>query len=203
MPMRRPCNGLLSLIPALFLLAGCVAGHTVVLVPDPDGHLGKAEITTTGGSRLLEKSGDMTHVSGPSAQPSPVTAADPKYIASTFADVLAIEPLQPEKFILFFESGKTALTPQSQEAITDIVQAIKRRGAISVAVSGHTDSAGSALLNDRLAHERAELVRELLIRNGTNPDYVTVSSHGQGNPLVPTPDGVAEPRNRRVEVILR
>lgn len=201
--MSRSCNGFLSLITALFLLAGCTAGHKVVLVPDPDGHLGKAEVSTAGGSQLLEKSGDMTLVSGPSVPPSPVTAADPEYIASTFADVLAIEPLPPEKFILLFETGKTELTMQSQESIADIIQAIKRRGAISVAVSGHTDSSGSALINDRLAHERAELVKELLIRNGANPDYLTVSSHGKGNPVVPTPDGVAEPRNRRVEVIVR
>lgn len=201
--MLRWFNGLLPMIMAMFLLAGCTAGHTVVLVSDPDGHVGRAEVATAGGSQILEKSGDMTRVSGPSAVPSTVTSADPKYIASTFADVLAIEPLPPEKFILFFETGNTVLTAKSRQSIVDIIQAIKRRKVLSVAVSGHTDSVGSVLINDRLAHDRAEFVRDLLIRSGVNPDNLTVSSHGKGNPLVPTPDGVAEPRNRRVEVIVR
>ena len=42
-----------------------------------------------------------------------------------------------------------------------------------------------------------------LEKNGINQDYLEVTSHGEGNPLVPTPDGVDEPRNRRVEVVVR
>ena len=176
----------------LLLLGGCAPTHSVILVPDPDGHVGKVEVATTGGSQLLEKPGDMTRVSGPTAPPSPVTTADPTFIATTFADALAVEPLPAEKFILFFETGKTALAQQSQATIATIVDAIKRRGAISIAISGHTDATGSAQLNEKLAHERAELVKDLLLRNGVSPDRVTVSSHGSGNPLVPAPDGVAD-----------
>ena len=191
----------LSLV--LFLLAGCAPKHSIILVSDPDGHIGKAEVATPAGTQLLEKQGDMTQVSGPSKAPSPVTTADQNYIAVTFADAMAVEPLPPEKFILFFETGKTALAAQSQGTIATIVAVIKQRKAIKIAISGHTDSAGSAQLNDKLAQERAEMVKDLLIKNGTNPDLMTVSSHGKGNPLVPTQDCVAEPRNRRVEVIVR
>jgi len=84
-----------------------------------------------------------------------------------------------------------------------MLEAIKRRGAITIAVSGHTDTSGTAQINEKLAYDRADLVKELLLQNGVDPQRVTVSSHGKGNPLVPTPDGVAEPRNRRVEVIIR
>jgi len=188
---------------ALFLLAGCATKHTVVLVPDPDGHTGKAEVTTGGGKQVLERPNDVTRVSGSSAPPSPVTTADPGFIASTFADALAIEPMPPEKFILFFETGKTELTQESQKRVATMLEAIKRRGAITIAVSGHTDASGSAQFNEKLAHDRANVVKELLLQNGVEPERVTVSSHGKGNPLIPTPDGVAEPRNRRVEVIIR
>lgn len=188
---------------ALFLLAGCAPTHTVVLVPDPDGHIGRAEVATTGGNQFLEKANDMTRVSGPSAPPSPVTTADPAFITATFADVMAIEPLPSEKFILFFTTGKTELAQESQKTIPAMLEAIKRRGAITIAVSGHADASGSAQVNDKLAYERASMVKELLLQNGVDPEKVTVSSHGKGNPLVPTPDGVAEPRNRRVEVVIR
>lgn len=195
--------GLMAVSVFLLLLGGCAPIHSVILVPDADGHVGKAEVATTGGTQLLEKPGDMTRVSGPSAPPSPVTTADPNFIATTFADALAVEPLPAEKFILFFETGTTALALESQETIAMIVDAIKRRGAISISISGHTDASGSAQLNDKLALERAELVKGILLRNGVSPDRMAVSSHGKGNPIVPTPDGVAEPKNRRVEVVVR
>lgn len=186
----------------IFLCAGC-ARQTVVLVPDPDGHTGTAEVVTAGGKRLLEKPYDMTSVSGPSGQPSPVTTADQAFIAVTFGDALSMEPLPSEKFILFFNTGTAVLTQESHRTVATMLDAIQRRGAISIAISGHTDAAGSDQLNDRLAFNRAETVKGLLIRSGIEAGRVTVSSHGKGNPLVPTPDGAAEPRNRRVEVIIR
>ncbi len=38
---------------------------------------------------------------------------------------------------------------------------------------------------------------------GVDPKGIRTTSHGEGNPLIPTKDNVAEPRNRRVEVIVR
>lgn len=201
--MRKRSYFVAAAALAFFLLAGCAAKHTVVLVPDPDGHIGKAEVTTRGGKQFLERPNDMTLVSGPSAPPSPVTTADARFVASTFADALAIEPLPSEKFILFFETGKTDLTQESQKTVLAMLEAVKRRGAITISVSGHTDASGSAEFNERLARDRAGLVKDLLLQNGVDLKRMAVSSHGKGNPLIPTPDGVAEPRNRRVEVIIR
>lgn len=193
----------LSAICLLLLLSACLPRHTVILMPDPGGNLGNAEVSTAAGKQLLEKSADMTQVSGPSQPPAAVTTASPDYISITFAEALAVEPQPPEKFILFFETGKIALTPESQAMISAIAAASKRRGAISISISGHTDAAGSDILNEKLAHERAEFIRGLLLQAGIDQEKMLTSSHGKGNPLVPTPDGVAEPRNRRVEVVVR
>lgn len=190
-------------VALLVLAGGCAPRQTVVLMPDPDGHVGKAEVTTGGGKQLLEKTREMTVVSGRSNSPSSPAPADPDYIAATFAEALAVEPLPSEKFILFFETGKTCLMAESQAVLPAILTAIKRRNAISVSISGHTDAAGSVQLNDKLARERAQTIRDLLVKKGVDPQRLTVSSHGKGNPWIPTPDGVSEPRNRRVEVIVR
>lgn len=196
----------LNVLPMLCLLAfmaGCASKHAVVLVADPDGHVGQAEVVTEGGKERLEKSGDMTSLAGKAAPPGAVVAADTRYIETVFAGALAIEPPPAEKFILYFETGGDTLTPDSQAAIADIVAAIKRRGAITVRVSGHSDSVGSVQVNDAISLKRAKRVREFLVQNGTSPDRILVSSHGKGNPMVQVPDGVAEPRNRRVEVVVR
>ncbi len=201
--MNNLFYNLLAAILMILSLVGCSSIHSVILIPDPDGHVGKAEVITTGGKQLLERPGDMTRITGSSTPPSPVTTATPDYISATFAEAMAIEPLPPEKFILYFETGTTAMTPESRAAITAIVAACKRRGAISISISGHTDATGSVQFNDKLSQERAVLIKQLLLQNGIDQNQMTVSSHGKGNPLVPTPNGVAEPRNRRVEVIVQ
>lgn len=185
------------------LLGGCAARQTVVLVPDREGHVGQVEVSSGGGKQLLTKAGDMTQVRDHASPPSAVKTADPAYVAATFGDALAVEPVPSEKFLLYFETGTTGLRADSQPVIADIVAAVRRRAAIAVAISGHTDATGSDLINDRLALARAEKVKELLIQQGVAPELISVSSHGKGNPAIPTAEGVAEPRNRRVEVIVR
>jgi outer membrane protein OmpA-like peptidoglycan-associated protein len=196
-------SALLAVALLLALLGGCASRQVVVLMPDRDGHVGKAEVATQGGTQLLETAGSMTVVSGHSTPPSPPTVADPGYIAATFAGALAVEPLPSVKFILFFNPESTNPVAESKALIPAILAAIKQRNAVSISISGHTDAVGTVTYNDKLAQDRALAIRDLLIRNGVDPQRLTVSSHGKGNPLVPTPDGVPEPRNRRVEVIVR
>lgn len=193
------------LIPGLLLisLSGCSPNHAVVLVPGPDGTTGNAEVSTAAGKQRLEKASDMTEISNPATPPSPVKTASAEYIATTFGEALAVEPAQPEKFILFFEQGTATLNKESRDTIAAITAACKRRAATSVTISGHTDAVGSPQLNEKLSQGRSERIRRLLQQNGIKPELMSVSSHGKRNPLVATPDGVAEPRNRRVEVIVR
>jgi outer membrane protein OmpA-like peptidoglycan-associated protein len=47
------------------------------------------------------------------------------------------------------------------------------------------------------------MIQVLLIRAGIDPNVLHTAFHGEGNPFIQTPDNVAEPRNRRVEVIIR
>lgn len=184
------------------LLAACGGRHSVILVPDADGHVGQAEVSNAAGRQSLSKAGDMTQLTGRSAAPSAVTTARPEYLAATFAEAQAIEPPPPEKFVLYFETGTTDLKPGSVDTVGRIVSASQRRQAISIVISGHTDTAGAVLLNEKLARDRADFVKQLLQQRGAQFKRLSVSSHGKGNPAVPTADGVSEPRNRRVEVMV-
>jgi len=201
--MNGPVSALAGMAMLLLLITGCAPRHTVVLIADPDGHAGQAEVRTAGGKQLLDKPGEMTTVSGPAAAPAPVSVASPDFIAATFGDAMAIMPPPPEKFILFFETGTTALVTESRATMAAVVEAVKRRGAISISVSGHADASGSQQLNEKLSYDRAQSIRDQLLQQGVDAERISVSSHGKGNPLVPATEGVAEPRNRRVEVIVR
>lgn len=185
----------------LLSLAGCNR-QSIILVPDQNGHVGKAEVSTAAGTQTLENANDMTRTRGKANPPSAVTTADTVFIETTFKEAIAVEPLPAQSFTLMFESGGAELTADSIQEILNITAAIKERSAISVSISGHTDATGSVQLNDALSLERARRVESLLVEQGVEPGLITVSSHGKGNPLIPTPDGVPEPRNRRVVVII-
>lgn len=187
----------------ILLATGCSPHHTVILLPDLDGHLGKAEVITTGGKQLLDKAHGMTTVSGSLSAPSPTTVASTEFIAATFTGVLAIEPPAAEKFSLYFLNNTTTLILKSQADIDSILSSIKRREAISISISGHADATGSSQLNDEISRGRAQAINDLLVQRGVDAKLLNVSSHGKSNQLVPTPDGVAEQRNRRVDVIVR
>jgi hypothetical protein len=69
--------------------------------------------------------------------------------------------------------------------------------------SGHADAAGPAAYNQALSERRAAVVSRALIDAGVNPTTVLVAAYGESRLLHPTADGVADPRNRRVEVVFQ
>lgn len=204
---HRPCRPSLWLSTCLLvaLLAGCAAPprQSIVLVPDPAGHVGAAEVHTAVGTQVLQKSGDMTRTQGASAAPSAPTTAEAAFLDSTFGEALAVEPPPAQTFTLLFENGSAVLRADSLGQLDEIATASHRRMAVRVSISGHTDAVGSDKLNDALARARAEEIKQQLLQRRVDPALISTSSHGKGNPLIPTPDGVAEPRNRRVVVIVR
>ncbi|GAV36929.1 outer membrane protein precursor [Roseomonas sp. TAS13] len=54
-----------------------------------------------------------------------------------------------------------------------------------------------------LSRRRADAVAAELVRQGIQRSEITVEAFGESRPLVPTADGVREPQNRRVEIVLR
>ena len=184
----------------VLMITGCIHQTTVVLVPDRDGHVGKAAIQNRGGEQLLSESGKAVVVWNEILSPRPAVAFDEQKINSTFGSALAIEPPAPQKFILYFENDSTEIVEASQTLIPAVIDSIKQRNSFDISVNGHTDSTGTAEYNLDLSLKRALYMRDILVKAGINENYISTTSHGEGNPLIPTKKGVAEPRNRRVEM---
>jgi len=123
--------------------------------------------------------------------------------SQSIGEALAAQPEIPVTFILYFSTGTTRLTKKSLKLVPEIIATIEERKSKDISVTGHTDSVGSDRLNRRLSFRRAKHMAGILADKGINPSILEITYHGEGNPLVPTPDGVAEPRNRRVEVTIR
>ena len=74
-------------------------------------------------------------------------------------------------------------------------------GPAKVVLAGHADRSGPEPYNERLSEQRARNVAQALTQRGIAEETLDVQWFGELQPRVPTPDGVREPRNRRVEVV--
>ena len=95
------------------------------------------------------------------------------------------------------------MTPESEAEIDKIFAALSTRVDPEILLIGHTDAVGTGRYNDRLSEERAMRVRDALVRLGIAEETIVVEWRGKREPLVATDDGVAEPKNRRVEIEVR
>ena len=105
-------------------------------------------------------------------------------------------------FLVFFDWSKEDLTDRARQIIGEAASA-RGQGVTRIEVNGFTDRSGPADYNVQLSIRRANAVAAELVRRGVPRNEIVTRGFGEANPLVPTADGVREPQNRRVEIILR
>ena len=188
---------------ACLVLTGCGAKTHVLLLPEPDGSVGKVTVRAGGETLVLDQAYEGTQVGAPGRTAEKAGIWKEQKVKTLFGPAMAVQPKSPAVFVLYFNTGGTVLTQASQALMPDILESIQERQWVTISVVGHTDRVGSEQDNKVLAEKRAARVRDFLVENGVDPAMISTESHGEGNPLVPTADGVAEPKNRRVEVMVR
>jgi outer membrane protein OmpA-like peptidoglycan-associated protein len=192
------------------LLTGCGAHRAkrdlIVLLPDPDDEGGAITVTTKGGSQIIDKPGYATEVKDANKPPTAPKSVEEKEIKDVFGPALTAQPDPAGRFvsfILYFEHDTTKLTHESKNLLPEVLKTIKTLKSKEVYVVGHTDLVGTEAYNIELSSRRANHVRNLLVSSGIKSSALFVSYFGKARPLVPTKEEVPEPRNRRVEVIVR
>ncbi len=204
MHFRRLALNTTGLVLAL-LLSACgtrMPSSYVVLMPDPDGAVGQVIVSGQKGNQVLTQAGQVAAMDGGAVN----VVMSNEQIATEFGDARTAQPAIPEHFMLYFLSGGTRLTPESEIKFAEILNRWRARDPQSmseVVVIGHTDTVGSDESNVALSMQRARSIADRLRDAGMKLGALTLESHGEKHPLVPTADGVAEPRNRRVQVTIR
>lgn len=112
------------------------------------------------------------------------------------------EPKGPEKFIVFFDFDKSNVSGVAANIINDAADYAQREGTARITATGHADRAGSTAYNLGLSERRAQAVKAELVRQGIDEDEIVIMWKGESENLVSTNDGVREPQNRRVEIII-
>jgi outer membrane protein OmpA-like peptidoglycan-associated protein len=104
---------------------------------------------------------------------------------------------------MYFDTGKSVLTPASEPTLTDVVALLNGNPGLSLYVVGHTDMVGSLSSNLDLSQRRAAAVVDALVAAGIARGRL--EAYGAG-PVAPVAENVTEAgraRNRRVELVVR
>lgn len=183
------------------LCAACAAPPTqVVLLPQPGG-AGAVEVSTAAASQRIDRGYAEATVQAGGA--ITLEQLDAEQVKVRYPQLLAVQPAPAQDFTLYFDTGGVVLTPQSEAALKTLLTLARERPGGEIVVIGHTDRVGSAQSNDALSLQRARAIREKVIADGFDPNRITAAGRGERDPAVATDDEVAEPRNRRTEVIVR
>jgi OmpA-OmpF porin, OOP family len=137
----------------------------------------------------------------PAPKPEPAKPA-PAPAPAPMAKAPPPPPAIPQKFIVFFDFDKSNLRNDAQKIVSDAADYAKKNGKARINATGHADTSGSAAYNLALSERRAKAVKAELARLGFSENEVVVMFKGESDPLVSTGDGVKEPQNRRVEIVL-
>jgi OmpA-OmpF porin, OOP family len=136
-----------------------------------------------------------TPVQAPAPTPAPAPMAAP-------APAPAPAAIQ-RSYLVFFDFDKSDITAEAGRVIQQAADNAKRGSVSRIQATGHADRSGSDRYNMALSIRRANAVKAALVRAGIPENQIAVLGKGEAEPLVPTADGVREPQNRRVEIVLQ
>jgi hypothetical protein len=106
-------------------------------------------------------------------------------------------------FMVFFDWDRSNLSAQALNTIKQAAASYKTKGSARITATGHTDKSGPESYNMALSLRRANTVKDALVREGVPATAISVIGRGETQPLVQTADGVREPQNRRVEIVIQ
>ena len=112
-------------------------------------------------------------------------------------------PPVTNSYMVFFDWDRSNLSDQALATIGQAANAYKTKGSARITATGHTDTSGPEAYNMALSLRRANTVKDALVRNGVPATAIAVIGRGEQGLLVQTADGVREPQNRRVEIVIQ
>ncbi len=121
--------------------------------------------------------------------------------AFTVDYTLTISP--PKHYTLnnvFFDTGKSTLKPESSKELNQLAEYMTLKKSTVIEISGHTDNVGTPEANQKLSEERANLVRNFLIKKGIAAERVVAKGYGDTQPIDDNKTEAGRAKNRRTEV---
>jgi len=183
------------------LLSGCASRGTVTLLPGeagaPVGAVAVFDAKTEAEKGVLDQENTRAALGASKVKAKPVKG-------DLYGLLASVMPPPAHHFTVYFLEGSTTLAPGSEPVLNQMFQELTLRSGAEVEIIGHTDTVGSDADNDALSLNRAKEISDALVTLGRLDLAITsFSGRGEREPLVATPDNTDEPRNRRVEIVVR
>ena len=168
------------------------------------------DFTTAAGTSVDADYGNHTLMVGlrfgfaaprPAPKEEPRPAAQPIPAPAPPAPPPPAARVVPRNYLVFFDWDKADLAPEALRTIATAAEDAKKGNVARIRATGHADRSGPEAYNLRLSMRRAVAVKNELVRLGIAEKEIALLAKGETEPLVPTPDGVREPQNRRVEIV--
>jgi outer membrane protein OmpA-like peptidoglycan-associated protein len=102
-------------------------------------------------------------------------------------------PVQPGRYLVFFELDRATLTSNGRSVVAEAAQEFQRTGAARVSLAGHADRSASATYNQRLSERRVEAVRNELVRLGVPDGAIARSRKARPTRSCKRPTAYARP----------
>jgi len=106
-------------------------------------------------------------------------------------------------YLVFFDWDRADLTDRARQIVSEAAANSTKVQYTRLEVNGYTDTSGTPQYNQGLSIRRAQSVAAELVKDGVPKAAISIQGFGETHLLVPTGQGVREPQNRRVEIIIR
>lgn len=112
-------------------------------------------------------------------------------------------PKVGEKIVLkgiYFDFNSAVIKPTSYPVLDDAAKVLKAKPKMRVEISGHTDSIGSDSYNQKLSYQRANSVKDYLLRyHNVDPSRLIAVGYGETQPIADNRTKSGRDLNRRIE----
>jgi OOP family OmpA-OmpF porin len=99
-----------------------------------------------------------------------------------------------------FDFGKASLRPDSYSELEELVSYMQHKDNIKIEIAGHTDNVGKEADNLKLSQQRAETIRNYLVKKGIQPGRLVAKGYGSTQPVADNDTDEGRQLNRRTEV---
>ena len=199
-----------AIVLIALVLSGCAAQpkvepaprlrERVVLLPSDTGRPSAVVVRAHDTEVALDTPYAAADLRGAVLEANALTAEE---VRQRYGALISAQPPSPRPFTMYFELDSDELTAASKAAFENARLIVASWSAAEVVVIGHTDRLGTLEYNDQLSRRRAQVIASRLMASGVPSSAIEIAARGEREPLIQTPDGLPEPRNRRVEIKVR
>ena len=126
----------------------------------------------------------------------PLKNGCPKSVRVSETEIVILEQVQ-------FATNKALIKSESNSLLDEVAEVLSEHPEISkIEVQGHTDSRGSAALNERLSQARADAVRSALLQRGVGSGRLVARGYGPSKPIDVNDTEEGRQKNRRVQFLI-